>query len=109
MSVVLSQTGNDVMGTFNGEIAEGISAPIAMTGSFDASRTLRIQGSQPFVWWPRLCRLPNWHRLHQLGDRLGRGKYVNDWNLSSDLVFRTTDAYPNNWEVQCEILSLRRS
>jgi hypothetical protein len=46
---MLTQTGDTVTGTFDGDVASGpLSAPIALSGSVDSSRTLRLQGSQAF-------------------------------------------------------------
>jgi hypothetical protein len=109
LSLVLPQAQNAVTGTFSGEIPAGISAPIAMTGSFDAGRTLHIQGSQPFVYGDFNCvgcqagiAFTNWTTV---ADDAGVSM-AGTFHLA--LVFRTTSAYPDNWEIQAEIVSLTR-
>jgi hypothetical protein len=109
LSLVLSQEQNVVTGTFSGEIPAGIGAPISMTGSFDAVRTLHIQGSQPFAYGDFNCvgcqtgiAFTNWTTV---ADDAGMSM-TGVFHLT--LVFRTTNAYPDNWEIQAEIVSLTR-
>jgi hypothetical protein len=119
ITLMLDQSTNDtVTGMFSGQIPAGFtnpqviaeSAPIALNGSLDASHTLVLQGSRPFVYGDSAC----------VGCQTG--VTFTNWMTSVDaagmsmtggfrmaLIFRTNNAYPNNWTMQCELVSLRRS
>jgi len=105
MRLILTQDDVNVTGTFSSDI---MTQPLAVTGSIDSTRTLRLQGSQEFLQshcgGPALkLEIANWTTaLDATGSSL-----TGTFRQSASRYYFS--CYWGTIDFQTEIISLRRS
>ncbi len=113
ISLVLQQSGNAVTGSMSGTVPPGGKAgqvrQMPVTGNVDARGVLAIQGSQPFVYGtidPSTTQtgitLTSWVTSMDTGGESMLGAF------QLAVVFRTTNAYPDSWQIGAVLISLSR-
>jgi hypothetical protein len=99
-----------VTGTFSGDVPAGsLTTPMPVAGSIDSMNVLRLQGSQPFVAGVGIDRVG-----HQAGIDLTWVSEVSSTTSKTGTLqllikFSTTNAYPDEWNIDNQIVTLTRS